>query len=313
MKLDQIQAPGHMRPDPKEDGRHVLRQDPVARESIPYMVVLPEHRLTAFVYTWVGVDSKAGAACCVFGPGIGPQPVFEKTDGIEVPRTMDFDRWEVAGIRLCQDKPLETAHVAYRGKRVSLDLQFRGFHPAYGYAGHPRGCPREIADDRFEQSGLVKGILTVDGREIPFDTTGHRDHSWGTRDWSAIQHWKWFQGQAGADMSVHFFDVLVAGKTSLRGYVYKDGLMAEVTRVDFDFEHDTALAPLSMDAVVHDDAGRSVRVTGTKVASYPFLIGPATINIQSGMDLKFDGAPAVGWLELSWPKAYLEYMSQRKT
>ena len=311
MKLDQIKVEKRLVPDPKDDLRHVLRNSTVAKESIPYMVVLPEEKLTAFVYTWVTPDSKAGAACCIFGPAIGAEPIIEMLDGIEVPRNLDFTDWKVGDIHLRQGKALESSDVAYTGKRVGLELHFEGIHPPYNYAGHRDGCPSVVADNRFEQSGTIKGSLTIDGRRIPFNTTGHRDHSWGTRDWSAIQHWKWVQGQAGPDFSIHFFDILVAGKNHIRGYIYKDGKMTEVTSVECEFEHEKALAPITMKAVVHDDAGRTVRITGKKVASYPFLIGPQTINIQSGMSYEFDGVPGVGWFELSWPKAYLEYMSQR--
>jgi hypothetical protein len=311
MKPDQIQVEKRLVSDPNDDSRHVLRQDPVARESLPYMIVLPEEKLTAFAYTWVTPDSRAGAACCVFGPGIGEDPIFEKIDGIEVPRDMDFNDWRVGGMRVRQGDRLKVADMTFTGKRVAIDLHFEGFHPPYNYGGHPQGCPGFVADNRFEQSGLISGSLTVDGRRIPFHTTGHRDHSWGARDWGAIQHWKWLQGQAGPDLSVHMFDILVAGKTYIRGYIYKDRKMTEVTSVDFDFEHDAVLAPVTMTAVLRDDAGRSVNIRGRKIASYPFLIGPQTVNIQSGMSYEFDGVPGVGWLELSWPKAYLEYMSSR--
>lgn len=311
MQISEIEMDECLRAHAKDDLRHVLRQDPVARESIPYMVVLPEEQLTAFVYTWVNADSKGGAACCVYGPGIGPEPILEKIDGLDIPRDMDFTDWRVGDVVVRQSKPLEVVDVTYTGKRLSFEMHFEGMHPAYGYGGHPKGCPKAHADDRFEQSGLVTGAITVDGRRIPFNTTGHRDHSWGTREWNAIQHWKWFQGQSGTDVSVHFLDILVAGKSHLRGYIYKEGKLSEVTRIDFDFEHDAALNPLTMDMLVHDEAGRSIRVRGKKVASYPFLIGPQTINIQSGMDLEFDDKPGVGWLELSWPKAYVDYMASR--
>ncbi len=311
MNFEQIQVEKRLCADPKDDARHVLRQHPVAKESIPYMIVLPEEQLTAFVYTWVTPDSKAGAACCVYGPGIGDETIFEKLDGIEVSRDMDFTDWKVGGVHVRQGEALKVSDMTYVGQRVAVDLHFEGFHPPYNYAGHPEGCPSFVADNRFEQSGTIRGTITIDGRRIAFDTTGHRDHSWGAREWGAIQHWKWMQGQAGPNFSVHFFDILVAGKNYIRGYIYKDGKMTEVTSVDFDYEHDVNLAPITMTAVLRDKEGRTVNMRGTKISSYPFLIGPQTINIQSGMKYEFDGVPGVGWLELSWPKSYVEYMSNR--
>ena len=311
MKFDQIQVEKRLVSDPKDDERHVLRPSAVTKESIPYMIVLPDEKITCFVYTWVTPDSKAGAACCVYGPGVGPDAIFEKLDGIEVPREMGFKDWKVGGVHVRQGEALKTVDMTYVGQRVSVELHFEGFHPPYNYGGHPQGCPTVMADNRFEQSGTIVGTLTVDDRKIPFNTTGHRDHSWGSREWGAIQHWKWMQGQAGPDFSVHFFDLMVAGRNHIRGYIYKDGKMTEVTSLECEFEHDGTLSPTTMTAVLRDAEGRSVNVRGTKIASYPFLIGPQTINIQSGMSYTFDGKPGVGWFELSWPKSYHEYMSNR--
>jgi hypothetical protein len=47
--------------DPIHDGRHALRDLPLERESIPYVVSLPQHGIGAFVYTWVSKDSLAGS------------------------------------------------------------------------------------------------------------------------------------------------------------------------------------------------------------------------------------------------------------
>ncbi len=311
MKFEEIEVANRLVAEPSDDLRHALRPHPVARESIPFMLVLPEEQITAFVYTWVGPDSKGGAACCIYGPGAGPEPILEKLDGLDIPRDMDFTDWKVGDVHVRQTKLLQAVEMAYVGKRISFEMNFEATHPAYSYGRHPEGCPPAHADNRFEQSGLVHGVLTIDGRRIPYNTTGHRDHSWGAREWNAIQHWKWFQGQSGPDLSAHFLDILIAGRRYVRGYIYKDGKMAEVTEVDFRFEHDKSLQPLTMDAVLHDDAGRKLHVRGTKVATYPFLIAPTTLNTQSGMSLKFDGKPGVGWLELSWPKAYIDYMSTR--
>lgn len=43
-----------------------------------------------------------------------------------------------------------------------------------------------------------------------------------------------------------------------------------------------------------------------------YAVAFAIWRYQSGMSLEFDGKPGVGWLELSWPKAYIDYMSTRE-
>ena len=52
--------------DAIHDGRHDLGTKPLARESIPYIVVLPDEGIAFFTYTWVTKDSVAGAAMAIF-------------------------------------------------------------------------------------------------------------------------------------------------------------------------------------------------------------------------------------------------------
>ena len=311
MKFDQIQIEKRMLPQLADDGRHVLRKNG-GRESVPYAVVLPKEGVTIFLYTWVDAENNAGAMCCLFGPAIGEEGhIFEIQDGIVVPATMNFDDWRVGGMHMRQNMTLESADVTFQGKRVAVKLRFDAIHPAYAYGGHRDGCPNMIADNRFEQSGLVKGTVTIDGRVIPFEYTGHRDHSWGHRDWPAIQHWRWFEGQAGPDLAVHFFEIHSEGIVHLRGYIYKDGIVSEVTSVDFDYERGLDLKQKSFKAVVRDAAGRTVNVHAKTFAFFAFPVRADTVMNESGMSVEIDGAPGAGWLEMCWPRSYIDYMSGR--
>jgi hypothetical protein len=49
----------------------------------------------------------------------------------------------------------------------------------------------KVGSEHYEQAGRVTGTLRFDGREIGFEGSGHRDHSWGVRDWSAPRAWTW--------------------------------------------------------------------------------------------------------------------------
>lgn len=297
--------------DTVHDARHRLPREPLARESLVWMLQLPEEGLAGFVYTWVSGESKAGTAFALYGPGVGDGPIFEVVDGIAVPEDQGFDDWRVGGLQSCHREPLETADVAFAGERASLEYHFEATHPAYNYGSHRDGCPEWIADDRFEQSGLARGVVRVGGREIEFDTTGHRDHSWGTRDWGVAQHWKWLESQAGPDVAVHFYEIQALGRTILRGYVNRDGRVAEVTAVEVEYEHDEQLFHTSIAAVVEDDAGRSTTVRGTTFAKLEFPVSPlATLN-ECSMSIEIDGEPGVGHVEMSWPKSYLDYVRER--
>jgi len=297
--------------DDIHDGRHRLRAEALARESLVFMLQLPQEGIAAFVYTWASGLGKAGSAFVVYGPAVG-EVVADFVDGLEVAEDRGFDDWTVGQVTVRHGKPFKEAHVTVAsGGRAALDYRFEAVHPAFNYGSHPAGCPGWVADERIEQSGRVRGTITLDGREIPFDTMGHRDHSWGTRDWFFSQHWKWLEAQAGPERVVHFWQVEALGRTVLRGYVLRDGQIAEVTDVDVRFEHDAALTHTSVEAVVSDALGRSTLVKGTTFAAYPFVVSPEITLNECSMAVTIDGHEGVGHVEMAWPSAYLKHVASK--
>lgn len=298
--------------DPIHDGRHQLRDLPLERESIPYVISLPEHGIATFVYTWVTKDNVAGCAFLAYGPGIGPQPIMEMVGGVDVGTQKNFDDWQVGPLHLQQDLKLSRAKLTARGKRVELDASFEAAHPAYAYGFHRDGCPDWAATNRLEQAGRIQGTLKIDGKAYAIDTTCARDHSWGTRNWDTPQHWKWLHAQAGPDTCVHFWKIEARGRTELRGYVFRDGVMAEMDAVDVDWQNDAQYRHTHIDATLRDSAGRSTRVRGEYFAHFPMPPVPTCTLMEGAMRCEIDGKPGVGWTEVMWPTAYLEFLRNEK-
>ncbi|WP_374413779.1 hypothetical protein [Novosphingobium colocasiae] len=295
--------------DAVHDGRHPL-STAIAndRESIPMLAHLPDEGIAFFTYTWVNAASEAGAAVFLFGPGVGPEPIVIGLPDRPVPADMNFSEWKIEGFEMKHDLQFGTARCRFTNDRVALDFTFEGAHPPYAYAGSAGGCPSYCATNRIEQSGRVWGTLLIDGRTIAFDTTGHRDHSWGTRDWKAMQNYRWFQGQAGPGVSVHFWHLNALGQTRLIGYVFKDGVMAEVTNLDFDLAFDDRFLQRSLTATITDDAGRTTSLAAEFYAHAPLIPSPDLVLNEAAATITVDGKPGVGWLECAWPTDYLAHI-----
>lgn len=296
--------------DAIHDGRHALGDHPKARESIPYCISLPEEGIALFTYTWVDRDSNAGAALAIYGPGVGDSPIQQRLADRPIPKDMDFDAWHIEGFSMVQDLKFQKADIAWKNDEVELEFTFDAFHPPYAYSMHEDGCPAFIASNRIEQSGTAKGQLKIGDRIIQLDTTAHRDHSWGARDWMVMQHYKWFQGQVGDNVSVHFWHLHSLGKTDIRGYVYKDGLQASITGMTVDVDTDDQLRQKSMVATLTDEAGRETTLSGEFFAHYPLIPDPDFVLNESCLAVIIDGEAGVGQLEMGWPKAYLDYVSK---
>jgi hypothetical protein len=293
--------------DPAHDNRHRLQSRPDARESWALLLSLPQERLGLILYTWVTAASVAGAALMVYGPRVGERPVFELVDGIQVPLEQDFDDWQVGPVTWSHPEPLRRAVASFAGEQAGLRYDFEALHPAYNFASHGDGCPWYMADDRFEQGGRARGELRLGASTISFETTGQRDHSWGTRNWGGTQHWKWIYGHAGPETSFHLFESNSLGRHELRGYVFREGQMSELRELsEVTFELNAkGLMQRSYAATLHDHAGRATRVEMETHSSFVFEPHADIILNETGMSLLIDGAPGNGHVEMAWPPAYV--------
>jgi hypothetical protein len=303
-----VLAEQEMAVDLVHDGRHALPNVAHGRESIPYIVVLPEHQIAFFTYTWVSAGGEAGAALAVFGPGVGDTPIQQRLADRPVPADMGFDNWQIEGFNMKQDLQFGTAHLRWETPEATVEFDYESFHPPYSYGNDPRGCPTYCALDRIEQAGSVKGTLRLGDKTIAFEGTGHRDHSWGTRDWIPFQQYEWFVGQAGTDTSVHFWRFNALGKEHVRGYVFKDGLMARVDTVKVDVTYDDQYWQTGYVADVVDAAGRATHIETQVFGTYCLMPHPDLALNESGGAATIDGKTGVGWMECAWPTSYLAHI-----
>lgn len=296
--------------DMVDDGRHQLPDRPLMRESIPYCVVIPEEKIALFTYTWVDKDSVAGAAMGIWGEGIGDTPIEARLPDREVPRDMNFDDWRIDNFTMRQDLKFQTAEVRWESDDVLIDFRYEAFHPPYAYSKHADGCPPYAADDRIEQSGRITGTLRIGDRVIDINTSGHRDHSWGIRDWDALHFYRWIQAQVSDTISVHFWDFFALGERQTRGYVFKDGLMAELTDLDFQWQGDDKLNHKSYQCVIKDEAGRTTRLEAEVFGVYPLIAASNFVLNEGASIMKIDGQMGSGWLEMGWPRSYLAHIGE---
>lgn len=297
--------------DAKHDNRHKLDDSENSRESLAFVFEIPEENVGGFFYTWVNGKGLAGSIACLFGEGIGDTPIFEHCDGIAVPDDMDFNDWRVKGLHLQLKESLKTVQAHYKSDTLEITYDFEALHPAYAYGSHLNGCPQWIADNRFEQQGLAKGMIKIGDRTIEINGASQRDHSWGTREWGVNQHWKWLHAQADSGCCVHFWDLYSLGKAHLCGYVSKDGHMAQIKEVTTDFTYDDNMQPVSLNATVVDELGRTTDVKSTVYGVYPFEVDPMITLFESSVRVTIDGHKGNGWLETQWPSELIEYMSNK--
>ena len=98
------------------------------------------------------------------------------------------------------------------------------------------------------------------------------------------------------------------GSTKLYGYVFKDGQMAGVTIIDFTWEHDELFRQTVPDATLTNEAGRSTTVHVDFFGTFPLVPNPELVQMEGGGSATIDGREDAGWMEVAWPKAYLDHI-----
>lgn len=226
-----------------------------------------------------------------------------------VPRDMNFDDWRIEGFSMRQDLKFQRADVRWESPEATVDFRYEAFHAPYAYSSHAGGCPPYAADDRIEQSGRVTGLLTIGDRRIAIDTSGHRDHSWGTRDWRALHYYRWLQAQVSDRISVHFWEFYALGERQVRGYVFKDGLMAEITDLDVTWQGDAQYNQTAYQCRLRDGAGRETFVQAEVFGVYPLVADTDFVLNEGASLIEIDGQHGSGWMEMGWPMSYLRHIA----
>jgi hypothetical protein len=298
---------------PKDDLRHHLRPGPHSRESLFYDLVLPDEGLLVFTYTWVDAEERAGHLFAVVGED-NEKLAFSAAEGVPT-GGRDFDDWRVPGdtgeVWVKHTDLLRTASYGASAEGASLTVEFTGTNEAFDYARNDDGCPDFIADNRFEQGSRSRGELVLGDRTIPFDTTGHRDHSWGTRDWDAIQDWKWVSAQVDDDLQLNVMVLHARGETTYHGYVVADGELSPVVHAKTRVDYDNNWWQKGLTLTILDAAGRRTEVSGERYALLNFQAGERITLNEAAFRGTVNGREARMHFENGWDRSYSDAQIRR--
>lgn len=295
--------------EPSDDLRHRAPDGGRMRDSLFWNLILPEERIGMQVYTFVNHRGRAGYNVVVWGE----EPLALIQELGQVGPEADFDAWRLAGLEVRQPEPQRTAEVRFDRDGVRLEYDFTALHDAFTYRANPGGLPRWFADNRFEQAGRVAGVLEVAGRRIEFDRIAHRDHSWGTRDWGAPQHWKWILAHTPSGRALNAFVWIARGEWGFNGYVLRDGRPVAIAHIDQHAEYDAGMDQTRLEATLTDVDGVATELVMDSFGAVrmPHHDPFGTVIIEAACRCTIDGETGGGQFETHWPLAYLEHLAGR--
>jgi len=217
-------------------------------------------------------------------------------------------RTDAIDLALAATEPLQTFAVSLRGRGKAYD------DPAALLHGEP-GRPVELTLDlvwttagtpyqyritpRYEIPCTVSGTITVDGRQVIVrEVAGQRDHSWGVRDWWAMD-WVWSALHLDDGTHIHGVDIRIPGAPPMGvGYLQQPGrplvethaVTARETFGDNDLPQATTLSVGDLTATIDIRGHAPVLLTAPDGRVSHFPRAWATVTTE-------DGRTGVGWVE----------------
>jgi hypothetical protein len=221
-------------------------------------------------------------------------------------------------------RSLEPDVTASRTLPVEIDLEVSGLHTPFFYPDYRKVAtppphrkrdigwmkkvkralrrPHEIrmalrarSGRHYEQSMVVHGTITLNGQKHPFNGTGHRDHSWGLRDWSLSPRFRWLSGQVEG-LAFNAMYLTVAGTHATNGYVCHNGRCAPVDelRLESSFD-DTGLGGRHLSLEL-SSGGERFSIMGDVFLNVPLpIVGPGFHTMYTVGRTRYQWGDRVGY------------------
>jgi hypothetical protein len=308
-KIKSAQNLPHAGLDPKDDLRHRAEAGQRMRDSLFWEMIMPDEQIGFQAYLYLTGAGKAGFNVCVWGAEEKPL-VLDLVQGA-VADDADLGNFSFEGLRLTQPDPHHSALLRYESKKVKLELSYTALHDPFSYRQNPDGIPPWFAINRIEQTGWIKGFLEFGGRRIEWDRIGHRDHSWGVRNWGAPQHWKWFVAYTrDGRRIVNGWIWIARGEWGFGGYVVCDGELLAISHIKHHAEYDADMSQRRLNAEIFDVRGGSFNLTLERfgLVKLPTNDKLGTIIMEAACTATIDGFDGAGQFETHWSTSYLDHL-----
>ncbi|HEX3612375.1 MAG TPA: hypothetical protein VHU88_11880 [Sporichthyaceae bacterium] len=282
---------------------------PLARESLAFTAPIPQEELLVFLYAWREGGTRWGRFVCIAGPD-PTRPLHLSFEGEAAYSGDDLRDFTVSGLHCRQSEPLKVAQLSFAEPGLDLEVRFAGMHAPFSWHDNASGCADWMAHDRYEQSCTTSGRLRLPGRDVEFTGFGHRDHSWGNRDWRYMLHWKWINAATpDGSLSVHCTKMYALGNTLLYGYVNRAGALSRIVHADVQVDLDEKMMHRQVTARFQGESGGEVTMEAKYAAGWAMPVQHLVLH-EVGMSGALDGRPATAHIEMGWPAAYVSGITE---
>lgn len=166
-------------------------------------------------------------------------------------------------------KPFQMWEISYKCRKFEFTINFNTRFHTYYFGTDTSSSWHQ----HFEASGIVSGEIKYENGEIKtIRGYGHRDKSWGYRDWHQFD--RWYHGQFQfKDWSCGFRKDYQGERIDLSGFVTTESGNAPVSKVEIDTicDIDKNETPLIITYHINDVEGKSFNIKAQRVEEHADL------------------------------------------
>ncbi len=202
----------------------------------------------------------------------------------EIPLEKMPVNWEIdKKVKYYCIKPMKQWRIKFKNSQVDLDVNLEGRFPVFNSAAgtDPLAFLKEdysktelvFAQMHYEQPMIATGTLILKKKGEIIETRtlkgfGHRDHSWGIREWGGIDSWNWVVAQF-EDETINFYKAEALGEVKQDGIIYSEG--ADNIRIE-NIEVTTTMkkdekTPVSSTFIITDENGKKRTIESKTIFS----------------------------------------------
>jgi len=190
----------------------------------------------------------------------------------------------------------------YNSKKCKFNLLFRPINEFYAYEkGKNENNIRpfkNLASQHIEQAGLFEGDITLKGKQINFGPSpGHRDHSWGVRDWSSVDSYWLFSCTFGQERAFNLWRGSIQNDNFDVGYVFDSGINKEIISSNIKGHYKSkGKEPLGAEISFIDENNKKHKVRCEVLCSIPIPLNKCIIY-ETIARMQYDNYIGYGLLE----------------
>ncbi len=203
-------------------------------------------------------------------------------------------------------------------EKVDVDVTFEGIAPPFNFKNADPAAVAEmvvgartklgdlrkvsrVSSEHYEQTGTYSGSIEMGDEVLGFTGSGHRDHSWGVRDWSAPRLWTWLTCQFSDELAFNLSRVVIESVDVFNGFICRGGVNYPVRRaaLETEFEED-GVTQKRLSFAIEDTGGEVIEVTGDVLTVIPLDLtdrGHSTLVNEALTEYRWKGRTGYGIAE----------------